>query len=129
MSDYVKIKAIRLPIPQEILDKCDDLEEYFEQQLGDLFDTCYEVNKFTIECTTGNNYIDYILDYKYGEDCGEYGFAFNLNDNDKVKYVPLFKNIRFKFHISDLRKVVYCYYNGCEPPDYYDVSEDLFEDL
>ena len=78
MSDYVKIKAIRLPIPQEILDKCDDLEEYFEQQLGDLFDTCYEVNKFTIECTTGNNYIDYILDYKYGEDCGDYGFAFNL---------------------------------------------------
>lgn len=41
MSDYVKIKAIRLPIPQEISDKYDDLEEYFEQQLGDSFNDCH----------------------------------------------------------------------------------------
>lgn len=129
MSDYVKIKAIRLPIPQEILDKCDDLEEYFEQQLGDLFNDCHQTGRFTIEYTDNNKYLDYVLDYEYGVDCGDYGFAFNLNDSDKVKYVPLFKNIGYKFHIGDLRKVVYCYYNGCEPLDYYDVSEDLFEDL
>lgn len=89
----------------------------------------YQTKKgFTIECTDKSYYLDYVLEKQYGVD-GEYGYVFLLDDNDKQKYCPLFDKLGIEYNPDDLRKVVYCYYNGCECTDYYDPTEITFESL
>lgn len=133
MSDYVKIKAVRLPFPRNLVEKLDaedcwECEDYLKGKLGDLWYNYKTKKGFDIECTDNGYYLDYILEKEYGAD-GEYGFAFLLNDTDKDKYVPLFDTVGVEYNIEDLRKVVYCWYNACEAPDCYDVSEPNFDNL
>lgn len=128
MSDYVKAKVIRLPFPKTVLDACNttdcwECEKYLEEKFGE------HRNKFEIECTDSAYYLDYVLESSYGEWSGEFGFAFYLNSEEIKKYRPLFELVTTDFKDEDLRKVVYCYYNCCECPDYYKVSEDIFDKL
>lgn len=132
MSDYVKAKVIRLPFPEKLIEElevedCWACEDYLKDKFGELWDVYPD--GFRLECTDKNYYLDYVISYKYGADCGEYGYAFYLNDNDVENYKQLFDKGGFEYDVKDLRKVVYCYYNGCESPDYYEPEEITFENL
>lgn len=134
MSDYVKAKVIRLPFPQDLIKKlevedCWDCEYYLMEKLGDLWQDYKTNNGFQIECTDKAYYLDYVMEYTYGANSGSFGYAFLLDEVDKVKYVPLFNKIGIDYDVNDLRKVVYCYYNSCECADYYDISEPSFDKL
>ncbi len=133
MSDYIKIKAIRLPFPKSLIktlevEDCWGCEDYLQNKLGDLWYNHKKRKGFDIECTDNGYYLDYILERDYDSD-GEYAFAFLLSNTDKEKYVPLFNNVGIDYNTDDLRKVVYCWYNCCEAPDCYDVNEPNFDKL
>lgn len=104
MSTYVREKVLRIPrhklnfahivrkleekFPNE--DVMDDLGFYIEQGLPDLFDYA-EVGKFQLS-PTDEPFIDYVLDYEYDAD-GEYGKTRALTENEKQKYLPIFRKI------------------------------------
>lgn len=133
MSDYVKKKVIRLPFPKSLFEKLgvDDVwecEDYLRESFGDLWDNYRQKGGyFNIECTSGNDYLDYVVSRSYEE--GEYGYAWYLNEEDIDKYKPLFDKGGFDYDVNDLRKVCYCYYNGTDAPDYYEPSEITFESM
>ena len=137
MSTYVREKVLRIPrhklnfahivrkleekFPNE--DVMDDLGFYIEQGLPDLFDYA-EVGKFQLS-PTDEPFIDYVLDYEYDAD-GEYGKTRALTENEKQKYLPIFRKIDPEINMDFVRLVEFCWYNGCEAPDYYDETKDDF---
>lgn len=137
MSTYVREKVLRIPrhklnfahifrkleekFPNE--DIMDDLGFYVESALSDLFDYG-EVGKFQLS-PTDEPFIDYVLDYEYDAD-GEYGKTRELTDNEKKKYLSVFQKIDPEINMDFVRLVEFCWYNGCEAPDYYDETKDDF---
>lgn len=136
MSTYVREKVLRIPrhkmnfahIVRKLEEKfpgkdiMDDLGFYIED-LDDLFDYG-EVNKFQL-APTSEPFIDYVLDYEYDAD-GEYGKIRNLYDSEKERFRPIFQKLDPDINMDYVRLVEFCWYNGCEAPDYYDPMEDEF---
>ncbi len=130
MSDYVYYKVIRLPFPKQILDRCEtedpwDCEDYLKENLKDLYDDSKGIHVFQITGTSEANYLDWVYEYSYGEESGAYGYV-NLLTQEETYFMRrlLFENLpNIYFDEDDFRKVEYCYYNCCEPPDYYDLDE------
>ena len=133
MSDYVKKKVIRLPFPENLINKlevdsCWDCEVYIKEKFGfDLWDK--RPGGFEIDCTEKRNYLDYVVDYEYGSEVGDWGYAWYLNEEDINKYKPLFDKGEFEYDPKDLRKVAYCWYNCSEAPDYYEPNDITFENI
>lgn len=136
MSTYVREKVLRIPrekmnfahIVRKLEEKfpgkdiMDDLGFYIED-LDDLFDYG-KVGKFQL-APTGEPFIDYVLDHEW--DCdGEYGKVRELYDSEKNKFRPIFEQIDPDINMDYVRLVEFCWYNGCEAPDYYDLMEDEF---
>lgn len=135
MSCYEKNKVIRLPFPMELCKKANvetpyDCEDYLEQLLRDDWYWNSNVDRgFDIVTTTTDTYLDYIIQRTIDDCFGEFGYSFKLSQEDLDLYKSLFDKLGVEYNPDDLRKVVYCYYNCCEPEDYYEVSENLFDDL
>ena len=135
MSCYEKNRVIRLPFPMELCKKANvetpfDCEDYLEDLLGDDWYFNNDIfSGFEIVPTTKNIYLDYVIHHTT-EDCfDEFGFSFKLSKEDIDLYKPLFDKLNIDYNVEDLRKVVYCYYNCCEPEDCYEVSDNLFDSL
>ena len=136
MSTYVREKVLRIPrekmnfahivrrLEEKFPDKdiMDDLGFYIED-LDNLFDYG-KVGKFQLAPTSGA-FIDYVLDYEW--DCdGEYGKIRELYDSEKNKFRPIFEQLDPDINMDYVRLVEFCWYNGCEAPDYYEPEEDPF---
>lgn len=137
MSTYVKEKVLRIPIdklnfdltkdkvkakfPDEDIE--DDLESYLEEAFPNLFNYG-KVDKFQFAPTKGN-YLDYLL-YKEWDAEGEYGKVRDLYDSEKEKFRPVFQQLDSDINMDYVRLVEFCWYNGCEAPDYYDITKDSF---
>lgn len=136
MSTYVREKVLRIPrekmnfarIVRKLEEKfpgkdiMDDLGFYIED-LDDLFGYG-EVNKFQL-APTEESFIDYVLDYE--DDCdGEYGKSRDLYESEKEKFRPIFQQLDPDINMDYVRLVEFCWYNGCEAPNYYDPMEDEF---
>ena len=137
MSTYVREKVLRIPrhkmnfanivrkleekYPDE--DVMDDLGLYLENVLPDKFGYG-DKNKFQMS-PTREPFIDYVLEYEY--DCeGDYGKVRELYDSEKEKFRPIFQQLDPDINMDYVRLVEFCWYNGCEAPDYYDPQEDPF---
>lgn len=129
MSDYVRTKAVRyLPTEQNIagMDPA-DLYEELEALLPDR-NYSQKSDYFEVTGTTERIYVDYVLKYSYGDECGDFGKVRKLTDRETGKYVAIFKAVfpDTEVDINNFRLVDYCYYNCCEPDDYFDESSDPF---
>jgi hypothetical protein len=127
MSDYVHKKVVRLPFPKEILDKCntddvDDCYSYLSELLGDLWNN-QKRNGFDYGITHKGTYIDWVYYYTYGEKSGDFGFVRLLTQKELDTIKPYFDKLEINYKDEDLRIVDYCYYNCCEPTDYYDIKQ------
>lgn len=137
MSTYVREKVLRIPRYKidfaKIFHKLEekypdddimaDLGFYLEDVLPDLFDYAKK-NKFQMS-PTREPFIDYVLDYEW--DCeGEYGKVRELYDSEKEKFRPIFQQLDPEIDMNAVRLVEFCWYNGSEAPDYYDITKDLF---
>ena len=137
MSTYVREKVLRIPVhkmnfahvvrqleekyPDD--DVMDDITFYLEDVLPDLFGYG-DRNKFQMS-PTEERFIDYVLDYEY--DCdGDYGKVRELYDSEKEKFRSTFEQIDPNINMDYVRLVEFCWYNGCDAPNYYDITKDPF---
>lgn len=137
MSTYVKEKVLRIPrdkfnfthiikkleeqFPDE--DIMDDLGCYIENVFPDLFDYGTK-NKFQL-APTEEEFIDYVLDREW--DCdGDYGKVRDLYESEKEKFKPIFQQLDPDINMDYVRLVEFCWYNGSEAPDYYEITDDPF---
>lgn len=137
MSTYVREKVLRIPMQRLNMDyirnilseKYDDYEDdfsyYLECAFPDIFDYGTK-HKFQIAPTV-ESFIDYVLEYEW-DASGEYGKTRALTDNEKEKYRTVFQQIDPDINMDFVRLVEFCWYNGCEAPDYYDDKKDSFYD-
>ena len=51
---------------------------------------------------------------------------YKISDSEKEKFRPVFQRIDPDINMDYVRLVEFCWYNGCEAPDYYDPQEDPF---
>lgn len=130
MSDYVRAKVIRYPLDDFYkkmkFDNEFELEEFFEK-IDNSFETYSSMlDTFTFGYTYGNNkshiYLDYILNYEYGSDMGDYGISYELTEEQKEKWKDRFGKYLKDIDKDRFRLVEYCYYNGCDCPDYYEIT-------
>ena len=71
----------------------------------------------------GNYYLDYIVKRTYSEECGEYAVAFEMTQQEQDDMFTLFKKkYNLELERKQLVRVVYCWYNCCEPPEAYDLD-------
>ncbi len=144
MSTYVREKVLRLPIEgfqledfkKTITEKleplgitAEDVDDDFLWAMEKAFpDICGygDEGKFQWSPTYPRQFIDFVLDYEY--DCdGEYGKVRELYPSEKAKYLPIFQKILPGLdNLDDVRLVEFCWYNGGEAPDYYDLKDDPF---
>lgn len=145
MSTYVREKVLRLPLEgfqledfkktiteqveamggEPVDDVDDDLCYYTEKAFPDIFGYG-DRGKFQWSPTYPKQFIDFVLEYEY--DCdGEYGKVRELYPSEKAKYLPVFQKLLPGLdNLDDVRLVEFCWYNGCEAPDYYDLKDDPF---
>lgn len=128
MSDYVYTKAIRTKINDDIIKRlglCDffDLERYISNLFGpSMVNSTKGEDYFEIGFGDNNYYLDYVLKSTYGHHTSAYGHCSKLSSEEYVKYMPSFARIldyKEDKEVS-LCNIEYCYYNGCEPTDYYE---------
>lgn len=137
MSTYVKEKVLRIPrdklnftyITKKLEEKfpdediMDDLGYYIENAFPDLFDYGTK-NKFQL-APTEEEFIDYVLDREW--DCdGDYGKVRDLYESEKEKFKPIFQQLDLDINMDYVRLVEFCWYNGSEAPDYYEIADDPF---
>ena len=128
MSDYVREKVLRIPVSKE-----QEEEICKKYEVDDIWDLEYEIDNFDYGevnhfqiAPTVKKFIDYCLEYSYGEDCGEWGRVRELTDKEKEKFEPIFYELYGGLDINKVRLVEFCWYNSSEAPDYYDITKDSF---
>ena len=129
MSDYVRTKAVRYLPTEANLAGMDPNHLYSElENLLPDRDYSQKSNYFDVCSTTKRTYVDYVLKYSYGDDVVEFGRARKLTDREATKYAQIFKAVfpDTSIDTNNFRLVDYCYYNCCEPDDYFDESDDPF---
>lgn len=134
MSDYVRAKVIRYPLDDFYkkmkFDDMFELEDFFKRIDKTFGSYSSHLNTFTIKSTWNGEshyYLDYFLNYGYGSDMGDYGISYELNEEQKEKWKDKFSKYLKNIDKDKFRLVEYCYYNGCDCPDYYEVTpkEDI----
>lgn len=137
MSTYVREKVLRIPQDKINLENIinelerkysnenvrDDLSFFLEAAMPDMFGYG-DKDKFQMSPTC-EPFVDYVLEYEY--DCdGDYGKVRELYESEKEKFRPVFQKIDPDINMDYVRVVEFCWYNGCEAPNYYDPQEDPF---
>ena len=121
MSDYVRKKCVRFKIPQNIIDKLKNEDEWLEDLL---------LKEYNVKINSGLNYendeyeyfLDYQLDYEYGAS-GDFENVRLLTDTEFEKYSRMFAKYFNEIGRDELRLVHYSYYNGCDEPSIYELEE------
>lgn len=127
MSTYVREKVLRIPLDKLGIsfteEEEDDLGWAIENRFPDIFGYA-DVGRFQL-APTYTSFVDYVLEYEYDAN-GEYGKTRSLTDREKAKYLPKFQQICPDVNMDNVRLVEFCWYNGCEAPDYYNEVNDPF---
>ena len=137
MSDYVKKKVIRYPIGLEVLTQYNCEKDDLEYKLKDIdsdFDNWRVLPRFEIDITYNDKqgesmyYLDYVLNYEYGACDGDFGISQELTEEQKAKWAKVFKKFIKDIDTNKFRLVKFCYYNGCDCPDYYETTPPMLDD-
>lgn len=126
MSDYHREKVLRIPMEDMGINPkdYDDLGYDLWQKFGD--DVFYwggsSIGKFDVAPTRGW-FLDFVLESDYGHECGEWGKVRALTVPEKTKFTDVFRKIYPDVDMNKVHLVEFCWYNGCEAPDYYSMDK------
>lgn len=122
MSDYVSKKAIRYKLDV----KTEKERDYIWDKIFTDYNFKNDYNlKHDMEYEKGYDdfYLDIPIKKTYGTICGDFGNSRKLTEEEIKEYLEDFKKIIPTITKEDLRYVFYCYYNGVDSPDCYEVGE------
>lgn len=122
MSDYVSKKAIRYKLDV----KTEKEKDYIWNKIFDDYNLKNDYDlKHNMEYETGYDdfYLDIPLKRTYGTISGDFGNSRKLTDEEVEEYLEDFKKVIPTITKEDLRYVFYCYYNGVDSPDCYEIGE------
>ena len=122
MSDYVSKKAIRYKLNVKTEE---EKEKIWDKIFDDYnFKNDYKL-KHDMEYERGYDdfYLDIPLNKTYGTISGDFGSSRKITDEECDEYLEDFKKIIPDITKENLRYVFYCYYNGVDAPDCYEVGE------
>lgn len=137
MSTYVREKVLRIPFEKLFKicsisdwftsDDLDDMSWFLEKKFPNEFEYA-TVGKFQIS-PTEDVFIDFVLEYEWDSFCGDFGKVRDLYNIEKENFLPVFQRLNPDFtleNMDNVKVVEFCWYNGCEAPNYYDVEDDDF---
>ena len=122
MSDYVSKKAIRYKLDV----KTEKERDYIWNKIFNDYNFKNDYNlKHDMEYEVGYDdlYLDIPIKKTYGTICGDFGNSRKLTEEEIKEYLDDFKKIIPTITKEDLRYVFYCYYNGVDSPNCYEVGE------
>ena len=122
MSDYVSKKAIRYKLDA----KTEKEKDYIWDKIFDNYNLKNDYDlKHNMEYEAGYDdfYLDIPLKKTYGTISGDFGNSRKLTDEEVEEYLEDFKKVIPTITREDLRYVFYCYYNGTDRPDCYEIGE------
>ena len=148
MSTYVREKVLRIPFEKLFKicsisdwftsDDLDDMSWLLEKKFPNEFEYA-TVGKFQIS-PTEDEFIDFVLEYEWDSCCEvleyewdscceDFGKVRDLYNIEKENFLPVFQRLNPDFtleNMDNVKVVEFCWYNGCEAPNYYDVEDDDF---
>ena len=122
MSDYVSKKAIRYKLDV----KTEKERDYIWNKIFDDYNFKNDYSlKHDMEYEKGYDdfYLDIPIKKTYGTISGDFGSSRKLTEEEIKEYLEDFKKVIPTIGKDDLRYVFYCYYNGVDSPDCYEVGE------
>ena len=138
MSAFCRTKAVMYPIgDRDAVDAlCRSLgaEDRFdlEELKPELFESDGDRPHFEFEVMATVDkgfkytyYLSYVLFYKYGAGCGEFGRSRFLSLTEQEKYRAVFEQVLPEVDVNKLKYVDYCYYNASESPDFYNAQDEF----
>jgi hypothetical protein len=123
MSDYCHRKVIRMKISEEEACKIFGVEDGWD--VSDLL----EKTEFEI-APTSNFFLDYVLSSRNDAE-GDWGRTRQLSYTEYMKYNNKFSKLLNGRNVmpNELRLVEYCWYNCSEAPDYFNESDDFYDEV
>lgn len=122
MSDYVSKKAIRYRLNV----KTEEEKDYFWNKIFSDYNFRNDYGlKHDMKYERGYDeyYLDIPIKETYGSISGDFGESRMLTEDEIKEYLDDFEKVIPEVTPSDLRHVFYCYYNGVDSPDCYEVGE------
>lgn len=127
MSDYVSKKAIRYKFKKELTEE--EIDKWFDYYGENSLQNKYNLkHKMQFDMGLDEKYLDIVLKSTYGTICGDFGSSRKITDEECNEYLEDFKKVIPDITKDDLRYVFYCYYNGVDAPDCYEVGEWNYDD-
>ena len=90
----------------------------FADEHEDLFRWEGPLPRFQVAPTV-RPFIDYVLKERVSRE-ESFGRTRGLTPAELRKYTPAFRALFPRIHMADVRLVDFCWYDGCEAPDYYE---------
>lgn len=125
MSAWIEITALRVPcesvgISGDAWDFCGMHEGLPEFDRGEY--PYQHFPRFEPSPTVGN-YLDYELSETVAAEGPGFGHCRELSSGEKADYLPVFYKYFPNLDGSKVHYVKYCFYDGCEAPDYYEPAD------
>lgn len=108
-------------------DDLDDMSWLLEKKFPNEFEYA-TVGKFQMS-PTEDEFIDFVLENEWDSCCEEFGKVRDLDDIEKENFLHVFQRLNPDFtleNMDNVKVVEFCWYNGCEAPNYYNVEDDDF---
>lgn len=137
MSCYEHNKSIRLLVTDNVLKDldfedwdalCDGFDDIVEEKYPEL-SLCTRVPRLSISWSDTQHYIELLLYHEFDVGDGGWAIANMLSDKEAEFFVPIFNRVGLNVKAEDLRKVDYCWYNCCDPPDCFDIEDNDYVEL
>ena len=118
MSARIKMSVLRVPC------ECVGIDDpwAFSEEHEEFFPAGGPCPHFAVSPTV-RGFIDYVLSERI---CREesYGKTRGLTPAEQRKYAPALRALFPQINMEDVRFVEFCWYDGCEAPDYYEGNQD-----
>ena len=94
-----------------------------KERINTIKDRIRRLQEIGIKPSVFATYLDIPLKKTYGTISGDFGSSRKITDDECNEYLEDFKKVIPDITKEDLRYVFYCYYNGVDAPDCYEVGE------